>query len=86
MPDRKTHLALDRLLLGKEYNKVHAIKDAPSQWLGPSHRRLFHDPASDLLVAITAYPDDPLGAYASALFHDTADVVDTSRKRRKKKK
>ena len=86
MPDRKTHLSIDRMLLGKQYNRVHALKDAPSQWLGPSHRKLLHDPVSDLLVAMATYPNDPLGAYASALFHDAADMADTARKRRMRRK
>lgn len=81
MPDRKTHLAIDKLILGREYNKVHKIKDAPSKFLGPSHRTLFHDPASDLLIALASYPEDPLGAYASALLHDALDYADTRRKR-----
>jgi len=65
---------------------VHRLKDAPSTWLGPSHRKLFHDPVSDLIIAMATYPNDPLGAYASALFHDAADMADTARKMKVRKR
>jgi len=81
MPDRKTHLALDRALFGKEYNKMHAAKDLPAKWMGPSHRSILHDPASDFLLAMALYPSDPLGAFASGFAHDLIDAASTKAKR-----
>jgi len=81
MPDRKTHLEVDRALFGKEYNKMHAAKDWPAKWMGPRHRSIFHDPASDLLLAMALYPGDPLGAFASGFAHDLIDAASTKAKR-----
>ena len=81
MPDRKTHLEVDRALFGKEYNKMHAAKDWPAKWMGPRHRSVFHDPASDLLLAMALYPNDTLGAFASGFAHDLIDAASTKAKR-----
>ncbi len=86
MPDNKTHLSLDKLIFGKEFKKVHHEKDVYAQWLGPSHRRIAHDPISNVIIALTQYPNDPVRAFLSAQMHDLIDVADTARKRASHKK
>lgn len=86
MPDRKTHLQIDKLFLGKEYNRMHATKDIPAAWMGPSHRSVLHDPASDLFLALVLYPDDPLGAFLSGMIHDAVDRADTKAKRKRRRR
>jgi len=86
MPDNKTHRNVDRLLFGKEFVRVHHEKDVYAKVLGPSHRRIAHDPLSNLIIAVTQYPDDPLRAFLSAQVHDLIDVADTAQKRASHKK
>jgi len=86
MPSRQGHINLDRLIWGHAYNRVHAAKDYPSRFLGPSHRKVLHDPLSNLLIAIATYPNDPLNAYLAATMHDLIDRADTKMKRRIKKR
>lgn len=70
MPSHKTHRAVDRLLLGREYEDVHAWMDEPFRWLGPKHRILRHDPLS---IAVR-YWNDPNRAL-SAFLHIVTDGV-----------
>lgn len=81
MPDNKTHKELDRLVFGRVFEKVHHEKDVYAKYLGPSHRRIAHDPISNLIIAMTQYPEDPLKAFVSAQLHDLIDVADTAAKR-----
>ena len=60
---------------------MHAAKDLPAKWIGPRHRAILHDPASDLLLAMVLYPGDPLGAFASGFAHDLIDAASTKAKR-----
>lgn len=68
----REHRALDRLLLGREYEDVHAWMDEPAKWLGPRHRVLRHSPIEVLMK----YHDDP-ARLASALLHILADKADS---------
>jgi len=86
MPDLKTHLAIDRLFLGKEFPEIHKTKDYPSRWMGSSHRRVLHDSTSNWVLALVLYPDDRLDAYASAQLHDHIDRVFSRPSRRRKGK
>jgi len=70
LPSHKTHRAVDRLLLGREYEDVHAWMDEPFRWLGPKHRILRHDPLS---IAVR-YWNDPNRAL-SAFLHIVTDGV-----------
>lgn len=70
MPSHKVHRAVDRLLLGREYEDVHAWMDEPFRWLGPKHRILRHDPLS---IAVR-YWNDPNRAL-SAFLHIVTDGV-----------
>jgi hypothetical protein len=70
LPSHKVHRAVDRLLLGREYEDVHAWMDEPFRWLGPKHRILRHDPLS---IAVR-YWNDPDRAL-SAFLHIVADGV-----------
>jgi hypothetical protein len=86
LPSRKTHLALDRLVFGKTYDKVHHIKDKPSKWMGSKHRKALHDPVSNLVLALIEYPRDPTRAFLSAQLHDLIDFgISKARGRRKTK-
>ncbi len=80
MPDHKTHVSIDRMLFGKEFVKVHHEKDVYSKFLGPSHRRVAHDPISNVIIAVTQYPEDPLGAFLAASVHDAVDRASTAAK------
>lgn len=82
MPSRKVHNALDTALFGRSFDKVHKLKDKPARFLGPSHRRVLHDPLSNLAVALTTYPEDPLKAMIAATLHDLVDSKVTEAKRR----
>ena len=81
MPSHETHQEIDEILFKKRYPKVHHEKDVYAKYLGPSHRRIAHDPLSNAIIAIFQYPDDPLGAFLSATVHDAVDKLDTSLKR-----
>jgi hypothetical protein len=62
LPSHKVHRAVDRLLLGREYEDVHAWMDEPFRWLGPKHRILRHDPLS-IAVRYWNDPDRALSAF-----------------------
>ena len=82
MPSHRSHRALDRLVFGAEFRKVHHRKDIYAKTLGPSHRKIAHDPISNAIIAITEYPNDPFRAFLSAQLHDLADMTVTAAKRR----
>ncbi len=66
------HRLLDRLLLGREYEDVHAWMDEPAKWLGPRHRILRHSP----LEVLVKYHNDP-NRLASAMLHILADKAES---------
>ena len=86
MPDNMTHLNLDELIFGKRFERVHHEKDVYAKWLGPSHRRIAHDPLSNIIIAFAQYPDDPVRAFLSGQVHDMVDVADTATKRASSKR
>ena len=86
MPSRKTHLTVDQLVFGRTFPKVHRSKDVYARYLGPSHRRVAHDPVSNVIIAMTQYPEDPLGAMVSATLHDLLDLSSTALKRASRKR
>ncbi len=81
MPDRKGHLNIDQFLFGRTFDRVHAQKDVYAKYLGPSHRRIAHDPLSNMIIAAVEYPNDPLRAFLAAQVHDLVDQASTSLKR-----
>jgi hypothetical protein len=86
LPSRKEHVALDRLLLGKTYERIHLMKDKPSKWMGSKHRKALHDPVSNLLLALIEYPKDPTRAFLSGQLHDLLDFGLTKARGRRKTK
>lgn len=48
MPSGKVHRWFEKRVLGKVYN-VGKVLDWPAKFLGPSHRRYFHDTKTILL-------------------------------------
>ena len=75
MPSRKVHNLLAKILLGKDYDEVNKLKDLPSLLLGPSHRVVFHDPLSNVLIGYLY--DDPK-ALLAAVLHDIVDKAFTN--------
>ena len=51
MPNLPEHKSLSEFLFGEGMESVHRFKDAPSQWLGGSHRVVRHGATSHLKVA-----------------------------------
>lgn len=51
MPNLPEHKSLSEFLFGKGMESVHRFKDAPSQWLGGSHRIARHGAISHMKVA-----------------------------------
>ena len=73
MPSRRVHRYVSRLLLGKSFDKVHRVIDAPYGLLGKKHRVLLHDPISAAMIGSTA-SRDRYAAFA-ALTHVAVDVM-----------
>ena len=73
MPGRKEHEELTRRLLGRGYGEVHAVKDFPAKFLGPSHRQLFHDLQTNIMLGAMYGP----GAFVAGMLHDSMDFYDT---------
>jgi hypothetical protein len=75
VPQRSTHEALSRVLLGERFTAVHKAKDNVLALilLGKRHRVVGHDQFFNLWLALTS--NDPLRTYAAALLHDTLDRV-----------
>jgi hypothetical protein len=86
LPSRKEHVALDRLLIGKTYERIHLMKDKPSKWMGSRHRKALHDPISNLFLALIEYPKDPASAFLSAQLHDLLDFAASKARGRRKTK
>jgi len=71
MPNRETHLLLDRLLTKTERPWVHNMLDAYVQQLGPHHRRKTHTQEMVALIFLKSGGD--IGALISAEAHILAD-------------
>jgi len=83
MSRHKTHKVVDRLLLGREYPKVHIYLDEPA-WLwglGRRHRIARHHPvATPVEVLLQQYlrgEQVDTGAALSAFLHILTDRVDS---------
>lgn len=70
MPGRKFHNEINRLFLGKTYDDVNAAKDSAAPILGRKHRKIGHDIATDLFLAVAK--NDP-NAFVAAVLHDNFD-------------
>src|SRR5260370_10944383 len=68
MPSRRAHRYLTLLYFGSEYNKLHEALDRPARWMGPAHRRMFHDYEMAAYIARLLYPNDR-AAISAAFFH-----------------
>ena len=70
MPNRRQHLALDRLAFGQSFPIVHAIMDADSANMGSMHRMTGHSAKTlDLIEHVLGYK-----ARLSALLHILSDA------------
>ena len=78
MPDRKTHELIDKVFLGRAHPEVHKFKDAPARLLGPSHRKLFHDHITNMLLGLVYGPE----AFIAGELHDLLDFSTTKLKRK----
>jgi len=56
MPSRRAHRHYSRQMFGKDFDELHAALDAPSRWLGPNHRRLYHTYSDANALARLAIP------------------------------
>ena len=84
MPNHDEHAELDKRLFGKSYDRVHYLKDYPSRFFGPSHRRFFHDPVSNWWIAMLASEgrtSELIGAFLAGQLHDEVDKLSTYVKR-----
>ena len=52
MPQRDAHEVLSWLLFGNKMTKMHEMMDFASQFLGPNHRAVGHDPVSVAMLAL----------------------------------
>ena len=68
----KDHRALDKIVLGQEFPKVHRWMDQPAYRCGPGHRRYRHDARAVVLMALV-HRDPKAGA--AALLHIAADLA-----------
>ena len=72
MPSRIAHRYYSRQMFGKDFDELHAALDAPSRWLGPNHRRLYHTywDANVLARLVSKDPDAPLAAMCHVLLDE----------------
>jgi len=75
MPNRKIHNKINRAILGKDYDWINKIMDAPSQFLGKKHRKVLHHPIDALWIS--ALTRDPK-AGAAVLLHSLTDSLFSS--------
>lgn len=77
MPSRKVHN-----LIAKEFgidpriaNEVNAHMDAPARQMGPGHRKVRHDPAYAIFIALNYNGRDRQHALAAAALHIKLDQI-----------
>jgi hypothetical protein len=80
VPERGVHNYTSRLLLGKSFDEVHRVLDAPVKFLGSKHRVLYHEPVEAALIGFEIAGFE--GALA-ALMHVTVDELCSRDKRMK---
>jgi len=79
MPSHKIHRMISKLVLGKDYRKLHKYLDMPFLVFGKRHRILFHDL---LTVAMLQKVDPKLGA--AAALHILLDSLERKGRMRKR--
>ena len=50
MPGHKLHKSANKAVLGKDYEDVNKLLDFPQRFMGPAHRKYFHDHTTPFLV------------------------------------
>jgi len=70
MPSHRIHKAVSKAILGKDWEIVNLIKDAPYRlWPGKEHRKYFHDDETNLFLGILLGPE----AMLAGMLHDWMD-------------
>ncbi|WP_297552128.1 hypothetical protein [Thermococcus sp.] len=70
VPSHRYHKALNRLVLGDDYELVNLVKDAPYRLFpGKKHRQYFHDRATNFWLGILLGPK----AFLAGELHDWLD-------------
>jgi len=70
VPSHRVHKAINKALLGDDWEVVNLFKDAPYKLFpGPKHRKYFHDDATNFLLGVLYGPD----AMLAGMLHDWAD-------------
>ena len=87
MVDRNAHRRVTQMILGSDFDWIHAFKDRPAKVMGPSHRSILHDQSTNMVIAMQAASqgEDPLRAYMAAELHDLIDRESTKMKRRRRR-
>lgn len=74
MPDCKVHVYVDKMFFGRGYPKIHKEMDKHVKVLGRGHRRINHNAASAIQIAMRRCPNDPV-AIRAALLHVEIDII-----------
>jgi len=74
MPDSKVHVYIDKTFIGKSYRKIHKEMDKHVKALGRYHRKINHNAASAIQIAMRLYPNDHR-AIRAALLHIEIDNI-----------
>lgn len=83
MPSHEVHRRVRELLGLKGYDWVDDRKDKPYKVLGRRHRILYHDPATNLVLALET--GDPKAFLAGAL-HDILDFTPSLKPKLKRRR
>jgi len=67
------------VLLGKDYNWLHEVKDLPVRSLGFKHRAAMHDHDTALLLALLSRD---LDVYVASIIHDACDKAVQMKKKK----
>ena len=78
MPKHNIHNFVNKLLFGRKFEKVDKTLDYSVRFLGPSHRKVFHDYLTGPLVG--AVVTQNLGGIAAAVVHISLDKFCTNNK------
>ena len=70
MPSHRVHKAINRAVLGNDWEIINILKDWPYRLFpGPKHRQFFHDDTTNLILGAIFGPD----ALLAGFLHDWAD-------------
>ena len=78
MPKHNIHNFVNKLLFGRKFEKVDKTLDYSVRFLGPSHRKVFHDYFTGPLVGIIVTKS--LSGIAAAFVHINLDKICTNNK------